>query len=197
MGVLVDEVRPFVACDVGELVRHCLAGDEAAVRQFVERFQQVVFGLCVRMLGNRHDAEDATQETLLRAVRNLHRWDATRPLLPWLLAIAGNRCRTALEQRARRPRMTELTPDTFAQPDNSVRELGEELRFAIEQLREDYRTTFQLFYHQQLNCTQISEALGVPEGTVKTWLHRARRELVERLERRGITPEGHYELHRI
>lgn len=184
-----------MACEVAELVRQCLAGDEAAVRQFVERFQQVVFGLCLRMLGHRHDAEDATQETLLRAVRNLHRWDPTRPLLPWLLAIAGNRCRTALEQRARRPRMTDIPPDTLAQPDNAVRELGEELKHAVDQLREDYQTTFRLFYQQQLNCAEISEFMGVPEGTVKTWLHRARRELVERLERRGITPEGYYELH--
>jgi RNA polymerase sigma-70 factor (ECF subfamily) len=186
-----------VACEVAELVRRCLAGDEAAVRQFVERFQQVVFGLCLRMLGHRHDAEDAAQETMIRAVRNLARWDQTRPLLPWLLAIAGNRCRTALEQRTRRPRMTDLPADTLAHPESRVRDLGEELRHAIEQLREDYQTTFQLFYQQQLNCAQIGDLMGVPEGTVKTWLHRARRELVERLERRGITPEGYYELHRI
>jgi RNA polymerase sigma-70 factor (ECF subfamily) len=186
-----------VASEVAELVRQCLAGDEAAVRQFVERFQQVVFGLCLRMLGHRHDAEDATQETLLRAVRNLHRWDESRPLLPWLLAIAGNRCRTALEQRSRRPRMADLPTDAVMHAEMPVQDLGEELRYAIEQLREDYQTTFQLFYQQQLNCTQISEVMGVPEGTVKTWLHRARRELVERLERRGITPEGYYELRRV
>jgi RNA polymerase sigma-70 factor (ECF subfamily) len=194
---MVGEVRPFVASEVSELVSRCLAGDEGAVRQFVERFEQVVFSLCLRMLGHRHDAEDATQETLLRAVRNLHRWDPTRPLLPWLLAIAGNRCRTALDQRARRGKTADLSPETLAEPDNAVPDLAEELGHAIGQLREDYRTTFQLFYQQHFNCAQISDVMGVPEGTVKTWLHRARRELVERLERRGITPEGHHELRRI
>lgn len=179
-----------MACEVAELVRQCLAGDELAVRRFVERYQQAVFGVCLRMLHHRHDAEDAAQESLLRAVRNLHRWDPERPILPWLMAIAANRCRTAMEQRSRRPRTPGLLPEAVAGADGVDRDLAEELERAIRTLRDEYQTTFVLFYQQHWNCAQISESMGVPEGTVKTWLHRARRELAEALQRRGIVPEG-------
>ena len=60
----------------------------------VNRFRGQVFGLCYRMLGQRQDAEDAAQETFVRVLKNLHRWDPARPFEPWLLTIAGNRCRT-------------------------------------------------------------------------------------------------------
>ncbi len=186
-----------MAADITELVGRCLAGDERAVRQFVDRFQQVVFALCLRMLGHRHDAEDATQETMLRALRNLHRWDASRPLLPWLTTIAANRCRTALSQRGQRPHVTDSIPHAADNSVNPDHELAEELQQALEQLRDDYQHCFRLFYEQELNCVQIGEVMGVPEGTVKTWLHRARRELAEHLRRRGLSPEGQHELHRI
>ena len=55
------------------------------------------------MLGQREDAEDATQETFVRVAKNLHRWDPERKFEPWLLTIAGNRCRTRLSKRKRRP----------------------------------------------------------------------------------------------
>lgn len=179
-----------MAREVEELVRQCLSGDEAAVRRFVESYQQAIFGVCLRMLRHRQDAEDAAQETLLRAITNLHRWDPERPILPWLLAIAANRCRTAMEVRSRRPRTPGLLPESVAGSNGVDRELGEELDRAIRSMRDEYQATFVLFYQQHWSCAQISESMGVPEGTVKTWLHRARRELAETLQRRGIVPEG-------
>ena len=85
--------------DLKALIRRCLAGDQAAMLALVERFRGQVFGLCYRMLGHREDAEDAAQETFVRVLKNLHRWDADREFQPWLLAIAGNRCRTALAEQ--------------------------------------------------------------------------------------------------
>ena len=184
----------MATCEINELVQRCLAGDEAAIRRFVGRFERVVFGLCLRMLTHRQDAEDVTQESLVRIVRNLHRWDSSRPFLPWMTAIAANRCRTHLTRRARRPMGTLAEPDTTAMVDSDSRELREELQLAIDQLREEYRNCFELFYLQEQSCAEISELVGVPEGTVKTWLHRARKELADALRRRGFTPEGRYEL---
>src|SRR5688572_21598845 len=89
--------------DLRLLVRRCLAGDQSAMLALVENFQGRVFGLCYRMLGQRQDAEDAAQETFVRVLKNLHRWDPGRDFEPWLLAIAGNRCRTALASRRRKP----------------------------------------------------------------------------------------------
>src|SRR5436189_5930441 len=96
--------RP-AASDLPALVGRCLAGDQSAMLALVERFRGQVFGLCYRMLGQRQDAEDAAQETFVRVLKNLHRWDSARAFQPWLLAIAGNRCRTALAARRKRPVM--------------------------------------------------------------------------------------------
>src|SRR4051812_23908198 len=76
------------------LVHRCQSGEAAAIAALIERFQGQVFGLCFRMLGQRQDAEDMCQETFVRAVRSLDSFELERPFEPWLLSIAGNRCRT-------------------------------------------------------------------------------------------------------
>ena len=181
-----------------DLVRRCLAGDDSGVRCFIDRFQAMIFGLCFRMLGHREDAEDVTQEVFLRVFRNLHRWDQTRPLKPWLMTITSNRCRTALEKRARRPSQAEFI-DAVTDDDRrgNSDELAEELQLALDKIREEYRLCFTLFYLQEFSCIEIGEILDCPEGTIKTWLHRARNELANHLRRRGITPKVEHELYRV
>ena len=83
-----------VSAEDAILVRRCLKGDESAIQALVERYQSDVFGLCVRLLHHRHDAEDVTQEVFLRIFRSLKRWDSSRPLKPWVMGITVNRCRT-------------------------------------------------------------------------------------------------------
>lgn len=181
--------------DTVALVRRCLDGDEAGWAAFVETFQQPVFGLCLRMLRHRQDAEDVAQESLVRAVRNLDRWDPERPLLPWLLTITANRCRTALQRRGRRPLSTQFSvePEAIGK-DGANGELEEEVTLALEDLRDEYRECFILFYQNELGCAEIGEVLGCPVGTVKTWLHRARNQVAERLKRRGVAGESSHEL---
>jgi RNA polymerase sigma-70 factor (ECF subfamily) len=174
--------------DLRTLVNRCLAGDQGAMLLLVDRFRGQVFGLCYRMLGQRQDAEDAAQETFVRVLKNLHRWDPLRDFEPWLLAIAGNRCRTALSARKRRPAVEMLQdqiPDRT--PSNhAAANLEEEVALALSYLREEYRQAFLLFHQQQLSYEEIAGALAVPLGTVKTWVHRARREMTDRLRRRGV-----------
>jgi len=188
-----------VFADEAELVRRCLARESSALQTFVERFQGAIYGLCYRMLGHCHDAEDVTQDVLLRALRSLDRWDPGRPLKPWLFTIAANRCRTALASRARRPVLSELNAEQTlaATAEPAAADLGEELETALTRLREEYRLCFVLFHQQELSCAEIGEILGCPQGTVKTWLHRARRELAAHLRRRGFVNEPDHELHRV
>lgn len=171
------------------LVRRCLRGDSTAVRQLVERFQAEIFGLCVRLLNHRQDAEDVTQEVFLRIFRSLKGWDPSRPLKPWVTSIAVNRCRTWLTQRARRPELVDYLQDTVAgpTPDDST-ELLREIHAALGQLRLEYRTVFVLFHEQGRPYEEIAEVLERPVGTIKTWLHRARLEILERLRSRGMVP---------
>jgi RNA polymerase sigma-70 factor (ECF subfamily) len=173
------------------LVKSCLAGDQTAMLALVARFQGQVFGLCYRMLGQRQDAEDAAQETFLRVLRNLHRWDPSRDFEPWLLAIAGNRCRTALASRKRRPNVEVLADRDVDDPADrgSAKHLAEEVQLALRGVRDEYRQAFVLFHEHELSYGDIAMAMEVPLGTVKTWVHRARRELIERLRSRGVLEE--------
>lgn len=180
--------------DLRQLIRRCLGGDQGSMIQLVERFRGQVFGLCYRMLGHRQDAEDILQETFVRALKNLHRWDPERDFEPWLLAIAGNRCRTALAARMRRPNVQPLIdqhPDRH--PDlQAARHLAEEVQLALGKLREQYRQAFVLFHEHELSYAEIAEAMEIPVGTVKTWVHRARRDLISHLRKRQVLQEpGH------
>lgn len=173
------------------LVNRCIAGSQPAIGELVNRFQGQVFGLCYRMLGQREDAEDATQETFVRVVNNLHRWDPARAFEPWLLTIAGNRCRTKLAKRKRRP--SEMTLN-YAVSDNTVENrkaelLSEEVSLGLVGIREQYRTAFLMFHQKEMSYLEIAEVMDVPLGTVKTWVHRARRELISRLRKRGVLGE--------
>jgi RNA polymerase sigma-70 factor (ECF subfamily) len=189
---LAGAVRTERDLDLRRLVRQCVGGDQAAMLALVERFRGQVFGLCYRMLGQRQDAEDAAQETFVRVLKNLHRWDPARDFEPWLLAIAGNRCRTALATRKRRPAGSDALIDQL--PDDApdlaaARHLAEEVHLALAEVRDDYRQAFVLFHEQELSYAEIAETMEVPLGTVKTWVHRARRELIDLLRRRGALPE--------
>jgi RNA polymerase sigma-70 factor (ECF subfamily) len=176
-----------VSIDEVALVRRCLRDDAAAMRTLVERFQAEVYGLCVRLLHHRHDAEDVTQEVFLRVFRSLHRWDEQRTLRPWIMGITVNRCRTWLTQRRRRPEPVDYLQDTAASPAaDDAAELLNEIRVALEALRPEYQAAFVLFHEQGHPYEDIAVALERPVGTIKTWLHRARQEVLQRLRRRGM-----------
>lgn len=189
----------FRALDLRTLVRQCLTGDQTAMLALVERFRGQVFGLCYRMLNQRQDAEDCAQETFVRVLKNLHRWDSGRDFEPWILAIAGNRCRTALSSRKRRPvgdGMVELVADDA--PDQlGGQDLAEEVQRALVGVRAEYRQAFLLFHEQELSYVEIAAAMDAPLGTIKTWVHRARRDLIEELRRRGVVPESRHAVPRV
>ena len=172
-----------------DLARRCLRGEPAATRELVERFQADVFGVCARLLRHRHDAEDAAQEVFLRVFRGLGRWDAGRPLRPWVMAIAVNRCRTRIGRRATIPEPVEYLHEVPARAEAAVPpELAAGLQSAVDALRPDYREVFVLFHEQGLGYDDIAAAVGRPVGTVKTWLHRGRAAVLDRLRRAGLVP---------
>ncbi len=174
--------------DDRDLVDTLRSGDPRAPGLLIDRFHGAVYGLCFRMMRHRHDAEDLVQETFLRALGGIAGFDPDRPLRPWLLGIAANRCRTALVRRARLPRPAEAAQDRvdhrpgLGDPDD----LAGELERALGQLRPEYRIVVTLFHEQALPYEEIAQVIGRPVGTVKTWLHRARSDLAEALARRGV-----------
>lgn len=171
-----------------ELAQRCLLGDAGALHEFVEVYRPPVFALCFRMLRHHQDAEDTTQESLARALRYLKSWDSTQPLTPWVMKIAANRCRTSLERRFRHPASQQST-DEVSVPAADHLGLGEELQLALTQLGEHQRQCFILFYEQERSISDVAEIMQVPEGTIKTWLHRSRKQLAQHLRERGIMPQ--------
>lgn len=159
--------------------------------ELVRRYQGQIFGLCFRMLGNRQDAEDMAQESFARALRSLHRWDNARQFEPWLLAIAGNRCRTLMATRRRRPETSSLVADVASREgdEHAARSLSEEVSQGLMAVREEYRQAFLMFHQHEMTYLEIADALDCPLGTVKTWIYRARRELIEHLRSRGVVED--------
>jgi RNA polymerase sigma-70 factor (ECF subfamily) len=107
------------------------------------------------------------------------------------LAIAGNRCRTLLAKRGRRLPTQPLNQSLQdAAPDvQAARQLAEEVHLALTGVREEYRRAFMLFHKEELSYAEIAAALDCPLGTVKTWVRRARQELIKRLSQREVLQE--------
>jgi RNA polymerase sigma-70 factor (ECF subfamily) len=166
--------------------------DETAFTKLVGRHHSLVFRLCLKILGHRQDAEDATQETFSRLARYLDRWDSRRPLEPWLIAIAGNRCRTFLASRrvhqALSPALEPVSHQVGAERDADF--LREELSRALSQLPDCQRRAFELFHEYSLSYAEIARRLECPIGTVKTWVHRARGHLIRQLRAREVLNDG-------
>lgn len=173
-----------------ELARRSLNGDQAALRAFLEHFENPVYSLCLRMLRHPHDAEDAAQEALLRMVRYLKSWDPEQPIQPWVMKIASNRCRTALSKQkpATLPDFQHLPDEPVPDPSWGLAEILEE---ELQRLDLQPRECFILFYYNELSIADISEIMEVSIGTIKTWLHRSRKKLAEHLRQRGVNPENY------
>lgn len=174
------------------LVRRHLENDPSAFGQLVRRYYRLVFSVCMHVTGHRQDAEDALQETFTRVARSLPFWDDSRPIEPWLVTIARNRCRTMVARRrqvyslavAAEPQSNE------AELERSASVLAEEISLAVEALPRNHREAFRLFHEHQLSYQEIADRLDCPLGTVKTWVRRARRELIGRLRQREVFEEA-------
>lgn len=164
-----------------------LGGDPASFGLLAESYQRPVYSLCYRMLGQAEEAEDAAQESFLRAFRSLRRYDPGRPFGTWLLSIAAHHCIDRL--RRRRPLQeqggeAELfeRPDGAPGPEESLeaRQRREAVAALLDSLRAPDRAALVLHYWHDLSYEEIAATLGMSLPAVKTRMHRARRALAER-----------------
>jgi RNA polymerase sigma-70 factor, ECF subfamily len=183
------------------LVERAQAGDMDAFNLLVERYQQRVYGLCFRMLGAA-DADDATQEVFISAFWSIRRYRGDT-FLSWLLRIASNKCLDYLRARKRRRFVSldaddaDTTPvqvvDPGERPEQRVlrSELARDLESALQALPADQRLVVILSDIQGYSYDEIVAATGVPVGTVKSRLSRARARLREIINARN--PDLHVE----
>ena len=153
--------------------------------------------LCVILLRDRALAEDVLQESLLRIYQALDRYDGRASLYTWMYAITRNQCCSALARRRRDPLSLaeadrESTPEHAGANDPNPQETAirqedvDQVRDLVERLPELYRQVVLPFYWGDRSVSEVAKLLSLPEGTVKTRLHRARAILEDRLRRRGL-----------
>ena len=165
------------------LVRRVLDGDDAAFTQLVDRHAAACLRFATRMLGNREDAEDATQESFLRAYRSLARYEERELFRTWLFQILVNRCRTLADRRGRRERLIRVDDDAVGRasvaPDVAAGELRAELDRALATLDREHREAFLLKHVEQLGYDEMAAVTGVGVSALKMRVKRA----CERMQR--------------
>ncbi len=178
-----------------EVVRHAVAGREAAYRELIRRYQRPVFSLIYRMVRDRELAEDLAQETFIKVLGAIESYRPEFRFSSWIFKIANNAAIDQLRRRGLKTLSLDGSPhaetaeaieattlqigDDAESPLDEVtnRELGQQIETAIAQLRPEYRSCILLRHVEGRPYEEIAEILDLPLGTVKTYIHRARHEL--------------------
>jgi RNA polymerase sigma-70 factor (ECF subfamily) len=164
-------------------------GNDDAFTNLVETYQKPVYNLCYRMLGEMEAAEDAAQETFLKAYQNLNRYDRERSFATWLLSIAAHHCIDKL--RRKRFNSVSIDEDEEGQtdiPDHSAldpeseimkHQQRERLQNCLQSLDPTDRAAVVMRYWQDCSEVEIAQTLKLTVPAVKSRLHRARRALAD------------------
>jgi len=171
------------------LVARTLRGDQSAFAQLIEQYQTPVYNLAYRMLGNAQDAEDAAQETFLRAYAQLKRYARDKKFATWLLSIAAHHCIDRLRRRRflwlsmEDEIIGESLASELPEPDDEVlrHESEHEIAGLLERLTPANRLVVVLKYWHDQSIEEIAKTTGDSVSAVKVRLHRARQTLAQEL----------------
>ncbi|MYC94345.1 MAG: sigma-70 family RNA polymerase sigma factor [Caldilineaceae bacterium SB0661_bin_32] len=166
------------------------AGEQEAFGFLVETYQRPVFALAYRMLGDLSEAEDAAQETFLRAYARLDQYDPGRKFSTWLFSIANYHCIDRLRKRRVQFVGLDESPVVFTLESDSARpeeetlavEQAEEMQALVNQLEPEYRTPLVLRYWNDCSYQEIADVMDISVPAVKSRLFRARKKLAELYE---------------
>ena len=169
-------------------------GDRASQEAIVRLYERRVYSLILRMVGNREDARDILQETMVKALTSINRYDGSYPFLSWLFKIGANKSIDFLRRRKIEFKMfayedEDARIDDVPDAGATVAEtLADRIDWAIvercmESLEPRYRAVLFLRYRDDLSYQEIARVLSMPMGTVKILLHRGRIELKKQVMR--------------
>ena len=189
---------------VNKRIKQVLNGNQDAYTEIVDLYQARLYQVCYRMLGNKHEAEDITQEAFLRAFINLHSFDQKRKFSTWIFRIATNLCIDRIRKKKPDYHLDAQVPgtdglDKYSQVAASEAlpveqlekmEMQERVQYEISRLPDKYRSVIVLKYMEELPLQEISEILDLPLGTVKTRIHRGREALRKQMSQLPMTEVG-------
>jgi RNA polymerase sigma-70 factor (ECF subfamily) len=168
------------------LLERCLAGDPQAIETLVRDHQGTIFRLCLSILDDAKDAEDATQEAFISAIKALHSFRGDAVFNTWLYAIAVNICRRQLKRRGRQREVRSaleieesISVVMPSDPEQTMiqHEVSATLLAAVSELDEKHRIPIVLRYFHDLSVTEIARILEINEGTAHSRLSNARERL--------------------
>ena len=170
-----------------DLILRARRGDAKAeaFSELVTRYQTGVFNVCYRILHERGEAEDMTQESFMRAYDRINTFDLEREFGPWIRRVAANVCLNHLSsQRPTSELEEERDADESRKPEAvvEVRERSEQIRQALASLPANYRIVIELRHYQEMSYDEIAAELKIPLSDVKSHLFRARKILAEKLK---------------
>jgi RNA polymerase sigma-70 factor, ECF subfamily len=167
-------------------------GNDEGFTNLVETYQKPVYNLCYRMLGEAEAAEDAAQETFLKAYQNLARYDVERSFATWLLSIAAHYCIDRLRRKKfssfsideDEEGQTEIPDASAPDPETEAvrKQTRESLQDCLQSLEPTDRAAVIMRYWQDCSEVEIAQALKLTVPAVKSRLHRARRALADQWE---------------
>ena len=171
------------------LVRACLQGNDSSFEQLVDRYQDLLFSIALRMLGDYEDARDCVQNTFINAYRRLESFDPHRKFFSWLYRIMINDCINQLKQRKPYVPLDPAFVSSEKGPETRYEEhrLREGIQAALLELTPEHREVVVLRHIAGFSYREIESLVGVPEKTVKSRLFTARRQLSTILPSRGVT----------
>ena len=173
--------------DEAEAVLEAQRGDRAAFGTLVKAYQKKAYMIAYGFVGNREEALDMAQEAFVRAYRAMDRFDTQMPFYPWFYRIVKNTCLNHIKKKKRRgesslDRMMESGYDVKSKDrgpaqNASMGELREAILSAMDRMSQDHKEIIVLRHLQELSYTEIATCLEIPQGTVMSRLHTARRAL--------------------
>ena len=183
-----------------DVIRQARDGRESAFRELIRRYERPLFSIIYRMVRDRELAEDLAQDTFIKVLNNIEKYDPSYKFSSWIFKIAHNTTIDHIRKKAPDTLSLDgsphaLTPDqveatSFAAVDmaenpeqfTSSREVGSEIEVALQDIRPEYRQAIMLWHIEGRPYDEIAQIMDLPLGTVKTYIHRGRNELRKKLE---------------
>lgn len=178
-----------------ENLRAAQRGSAAAFEALMGEYEKRIYGLCLRMMGNVHDGEDAAQEAMIRIWQKIGQCRDAQALTTWIYRVTASVCTDAIRRRAKRAAssLEILQEDGFDPADGAPQpqqaaedaERRETLARAVSQVPQEMRSVFLLRDVHALSVEQTAKALGITQGTVKSRLARARAKIAKAMRESG------------